>query len=238
MPFEFEDAHPLLARQSTVGFNALLRIENAHRLVGKHLIASLPEALFEQSRVALGIRDGNVDAIGASRNKALGAHLFQNAPMAHERIGGCQLFEFGQIVARKHDGNSPFAVKPLQKRAYLDDTARVEPRDRLIEDKDLGLPQKRHREPEALLHSHRKVFACAPLRVGEAHELQKLRNHLFARNAFLYSVVLEVLLDAQVRIEPRLLDDGPHPRTLPFEIGLRVFAEEAHLAPARKRKPA
>ena len=116
--------------------------------------------------------------------------------MRQEGVDGGHLLQLRQVVARQHHGDALLAVEALQQGAHLHDAAGVETARRLVQDEHLGLADERHRQAQALLHSHRQVLAGAVSRIGQPYLLEHPVSRVLAGHALLDAAALQIPLHA------------------------------------------
>ena len=103
--------------------------------------------------------------------------------------------------------NRVVPAKFLDKGANFDDLLRVESDCRLVQDKHLGVADKRLRQSDTLLVALGQVADNAPGYVGDLHQAANLRQVGFPRQLAFLEIVneIKVLHHRHVEIERRLL---------------------------------
>ena len=119
-----------------------------------------------------------------------------------------RLKEFSEI----HTGDLLLPVQPQEELPHLPDTLRVQTVDGLVQQEKVRPAQQGQGHAQPLLHTHGVVAHRLFLPGGQTHGFQNLL-HLPRRavQPQQRGVQPQVLPAAQVRVEPRLLNERAHP---------------------------
>ena len=133
-------------------------------------------------------------------------------------------------MAGDKNGGLPLPVQAQQQFPKLHDTLRIQTVDGLNQQEKFRLVHKRQGQAKALLHAQgeglKLLFPC----VGEVHQLQGLIHAVFARDAPLDAVVLQILPGGEVWVEGGNLHHGAGAAAGAVQSGVGGLPKQGDLA--------
>src|SRR5699024_12405090 len=129
-------------------------------------------------------------------------------------------------MAGQNDSSISLRIQSAQCLYHLNDPDGIQTVDGLIQKQELLLTHQGDSKPKALLHSKRELFSICFSPFIQADLLQYFPDLLLSRYSFLDSVIFQVSLHGELRIESRLLDHGACASPLPRQLPLPADADQ------------
>src|SRR5439155_15083815 len=140
------------------------------------------------------------------------------------------------VVRRQHDGDAVRVAQRAQLRQEVAPGGGIEPRARLVEEQDGGPGEETLGELDAAAESARQPIDELPPALGDPEAVQEgvdARGELGTAQAVEPTVMAEVLLDGELAVDARVLEDDAQPAAHGVRRAPHVVAEDARDASVR-----
>ena len=183
----------------------VVREREPHPVGGDHGIDHCPVGPHDAER-PIGLIDTEQHGRGTRSRDLVDRALRDDPPVVDDRDRVGDLLDLIEQVRREHH-RPPLADEPPHHRSELEDAARVEAVDRLVENQQLGIGEQAARDAEALAHAERVARNALLGSIGKADPCERavdpgIGPHVAGRGDH-----REILAAAEETVEAGLLDD-------------------------------